>query len=266
MLTAAERYGFDCTGFFRRPGAVDPDLIRRVWDAIVARHGTTLASKFPVMPTIGPVIYELMQHPLLAALSEFFCGEHFRVDHVFGVAGGRPNLHGGPNTSQRSCFWFRAGERDVIAGRVSVGVVLLPQSPATGGFCYIPGSHKAYDERLTGSELLQHTYGGHHNHPDIVCPTLEPGDIVAFSESMVHGDTGWRSTVRQRAVIYFAITPGWATWRDPAQMAAAIAAAPNDLCRRMLALPWTGRYPEDDYTMGLKNERRERTIPSAGSP
>ena len=261
MLTAAERYGFDCTGFFRRPGAVDPDLIRRVWDAIVARHGTTLASKFPVMPTIGPVIYELLQHPLIAALSEFCCGEHFRIDHVFGVGGGHPQLHGGPDCSQRSCFWERVGDRDVLAGQVSIGVVLLPQSAATGGVCYIPGSHKAYDRRRAGQQVLADLYGGDLSHPDIVCPTLSPGDIVAFPESVVHGDTGWRGAVQQRATLYFKTVPGWMAWRDPAQQVPAIAAAPNDACRRLLAPPWTGRYTEDEYTMGTTNARRDRTIP-----
>jgi hypothetical protein len=261
MLTDAERYGFDCTGFFRRPGAVDPDLIRRVWDAIVARHGTTLANKFPVMPSLGPVIYELLQHPLIAALSEFCCGEHFRIDHSFGVSGGLPQLHGGPDTSQRSCFWSRAGEHDILASRLSIGVVLLPQSAATGGVCYIPGSHNAFDRRRTGQQILQEVYGGNLAHPDIVCPTLEPGDIVAFSESIVHGDTGWRGSQQQRATIYFAATPGWMAWRDPAQQARARAAAPNDTCRRMLAEPWTSRCDEDDYSRTQALTRRERTLP-----
>lgn len=261
MLTPAERYGFDCTGFFRRPNAVSPELLQRVLAAVESRHGTDgWASKFPVMPALGPVIYELLQHPLIAALGEFCCGEQFRIDHVFGVGGGHPNLHGGPDCSQRSCFWERVGDRDVLAGQVSIGVVLRPQQASGGGVCYIPGSHKAYDRRRAGQQVLMDIYGGDFNHPDIVCPTLAAGDIVAFPESLIHGDTGWRADGRCRGTIYFKAVPGWMAWRDPAQQAPAIAAAPNDACRRLLAPPWTGRYAEDDTRMDISNVRRERTI------
>lgn len=259
MLTPAEQYGFDCTGFFRRRAAVSHDAVACALGAIRARHGSPVPLRFPVMPYIGPVIYELLQHDLLAAVAAFCCGPQFRVDHVFGVGGGLPNLHGGPDCSQYSCFWQRAGDHSVLAGRLSIGVVLLPQSAATGGVCYIPGSHKAYDRRRAGQQLLGEIYGNNLGHSDIVCPTLEPGDLIAFSESLVHGDTGRRNGARERCTIYFAVTPRWMAWRDPAQQAAAIAAAPNDRCRALLAPPWTGRYTEDAMTMGLSNTRRPVT-------
>jgi ectoine hydroxylase-related dioxygenase (phytanoyl-CoA dioxygenase family) len=51
--------------------------------------------------------------------------------------------------------------------------------PRKGGFCYIPGSHKATDPR-DGRTILKELYKYGFNHHSITVPTLNPGDVVMF--------------------------------------------------------------------------------------
>ena len=65
-------------------------------------------------------------------------------------------------------------------------------------------SHKTNDAR-DGLTVLHEVYKSNFNHHSIVVPTLNPGDMIMFTEAMVHGDTGWRNPVKgsYRMQVYF---------------------------------------------------------------
>jgi hypothetical protein len=255
-----EEYSFDTTGITIVRGALSSETVERARAAIKG-HGWPAGCpplKFPVLH-LDRVFWEMMTHRKVLDLSNRFAGEEFRFDHAFGLFGrnGVRGLHGGPQANQYSCFYIplSRGTRPGLCGQLQFGFTLFGQSPKTGGFCYIPGSHKSVDPR-TGGELLDQLYNGQMHHHSIVVPTLEPGDMVSFTDGLVHGDTLWKGEGEPRMQIYYRMTPGWMCWRDPAQIAKYAEYAETDLERRLLEPPWTGRYSEDDYSMGLVNERR----------
>jgi hypothetical protein len=195
-------YAFDCQGLAIIRGAVTQN---QVTAAIKALDETLIHPKpwkFPVLH-INPIFWDFMTTPIILQCAEKLCGDEFRLDHAFGVTSdnGVVNLHGGPNCSQRTCFSQWVGRQDVLVGQLSIGVILTPQSKETGGLCFIPGSHKAFDQR-DGRTIKRELMDGHFNHYFVIVPTLEAGDVVVFSESLIHGDTGWTPKNYSRLNIY----------------------------------------------------------------
>jgi len=254
-------YAFDCTGVAVIPTSISRGDVLDARAAIKANWPEGTPWKFPVMH-LSRIFWSFMTHPLLLDLAEEFAGDNFRLDHAFGVSsnGAPAQMHGGPQSSQHSCFYhpISHGGRQGIAGQLNFGFTLHGQSPETGGFCYIPGSHKQTDPRA-GQEILEQVYKGNFDHPSIVVPTLNAGDMLLFTEGLVHGDTGWKDPNTQRMQIYYKITPGFMCWRDPAQSDQLWRHAQTELERNMVQPPWTGRYTEDEKAMGITNERREPT-------
>jgi len=257
-------YSFESTGVSVIKGAIDDNTVEQARKLIAdnwPHKGPPW--KFPLLH-LGRVFWEMMTHPLVLDLAGKFAGDYFRMDHAFGVhgRGAVKQLHGGPQSSQHSCFYVPASldGRSGLFAQLNFGFTLYGQSPSTGGFCYVPGSHKSVDPRA-GQQLLNEVYKGDMSHPSIVVPTLEPGDLMLFSEGLVHGDTLWRGKGQSRLQIYYRITPGWMCWRDPAQTASYLEYAKTDLERRMIEPPWTGRYTEDAKSMGIDNTRRPPTRP-----
>jgi hypothetical protein len=251
-------YSFDSTGVAIIRGAIDPLKVQEAVTLLQKNWPKGTPWKFPVLH-LGRVFWEFMTHPDLLRLSEQFAGEHFRMDHAFGVSsnGATAQLHGGPQSSQYSCFYqtLPSGDRIGLAGQLNFGFALNGQTPETGGFCYIPGSHKSADPRA-GKEVLAEVYNNKFDHHSIVVPVLKPGDMLLFTEGLIHGDTGWRAKGSQRTQIYYKMTPGFMCWRDPAQSEHLKQYAKTPLERRLIEPPWTGRYSEDEVSMGFNNERR----------
>ena len=160
-------YSFETTGVAIIKNAISPEKITAARNAVTDNWaGKRVPWKFPVLH-LGRIFWELMTHPDLLELSHQFAGENFRMDHAFGVSsnGAIAQLHGGPQSSQYSCFYHTlpSGERKGLAGQLNFGFALHGQTPETGGFCYIPGSHKSADPRA-GQEVLAQVYGNKFNH------------------------------------------------------------------------------------------------------
>lgn len=263
-MQPAHAYSFDCTGVTVIPNALSIEQVNTAKNLIQANWPQGVPWKFPVLH-LGRIFWEMMTHPHLLSLCDQFAGEHFRMDHTFGLTsnGAIPQLHGGPQSSQYSCFYLplNGGPRKGIAGQLNFGFCLEGQNPSTGGFCYVPGSHKANDPRA-GLEVFSEVYGKRFDHPSIVVPTLVPGDMILFTEALIHGDTGWRNRTPGscRMQIYYKMTPGFMCWRDPAQNQHLLQYTQNDLERRLMSPPWTGQYGETTTSMGTDNVRRKATV------
>jgi hypothetical protein len=258
-MSELERYVFDTSGVLIRRGAIpseeieravgllEPILKPRVW-------------KFPLLGR-GEIFWDWLVRDELLRPAVEMCGPHARLDHAFGVcstpqSGSVPQLHGGPDSSQLSCFYHDVGREVRVVGQLSAGVVLTGQSPRTGGFCYLPGSHHAA-RRIEGRDVYVRLLGHNLAHECLTVPTLDPGDLVFFSESLVHGDTGVRESNWKRLVAYYKFCPGWMCWRDPAQQEQYRPLARSRLARRLLEPPWTGRFDDSTDVMSPSNTRRE---------
>jgi hypothetical protein len=257
-LKPLDVYLFDCMGLVVLRNVFPASQIEAAKKAIDAVHPGIKPWKFPVL-NLGEVFWDMMTNPTMLALVEQLCGDQFRMDHAFSVSSdaGLVNLHGGPSSSFGSCF--TQVDNQLMTGQLSCGVSLAAQSPATGGMCYIPGSHRSLDMR-TGSEVRKQLLNGRMDHECITIPTLNPGDLVVFSESLVHGDTGWNNPGYSRIITYYKFCPGFMTWRDPREQEQYVPLARTDLERRLVEPPWSGKFSDKNNKMDYNNTRREKTL------
>lgn len=251
-------YLFDSVGVAIIRNAIPINLIELAKKSISNLYSGAKPWKFPILD-INSVFWDIMINPKMLAMVEQLCGEQFRLDHAFGVSSENivVNLHGGPNCSFGSCF--SQVDNITLVSQLSCGFPLTPQSPATGGMCYIPGSHKSKDAR-DGRTIRKDLLKNNLNHEAIVVPTLNPGDLILFSESLIHGDNGWLPTDYHRLIVYYKFCPGFSCWRDPKEQERYMPMARTDLERRLLEPPWSGKFSDLNHIMDRENKRRAKTL------
>jgi hypothetical protein len=259
-LSQIDLYTFDCQGWAIIRNAIPLEWVERAKSAIEKAMPGKKHWKFPVLH-LDPVFWDMMTLPVMLEFVEKLCGEEFRLDHAFGIGSdnGVVNLHGGPNCSQRTCFAHWVGGNNILVGQLSVGFTLTPQTPETGGVCYVPGSHKAFDQR-DGRTLRREVFQNHFDHECMVVPTLNPGDLSIFTESLIHGDTGWTPNDYSRMQVYYKFCPGFMTWRDPSEQEKYKSYARNELEKRLLENPWSGKFSDTTMEMSRDNKRRTKTL------
>ncbi|MEZ4661708.1 MAG: phytanoyl-CoA dioxygenase family protein [Caldilineaceae bacterium] len=118
-------------------------------------------------------------------------GDGFRLDHYYGIymrAGTeRLNLHGG-NTPYDPPEYYHFRNGHMYNGLTVVSWNLSDTGPEHGGFCCIPGSHKA--NYPCPPEIKE-------NHVDsdmVVIPEAKAGSVVIFTEALTHGTAPGRPT------------------------------------------------------------------------
>jgi hypothetical protein len=262
-MTDEQFYTFDSVGVLILRQGISAGVVFKMNERIDSALQGRVVAKFPFME-LDRIFFSTMAHPAILNCSARILGEQFRFDHAFGLqqpAGGA-NLHGGPETGQSSCF-YHAGTStmgQVGVGRLSVGIALNEQSRLTGGFAYIPGSHKS-SFRLHGGVVLQRFLHGNFDHESIAVPELRAGDIYVFPDCLVHG-TSPRKVSGTRRAIYYMYCPGYMAWRPYSEIEKYVPLAENDTERRLLRPPFVASYEEDDERVG-DNRFRETTRASA---
>lgn len=252
-------YLMDTVGLVVIRNAIPESTVGEAISALnLVYHGGKKPWKFPILDA-GRVFWDVLTNKAMLSMAEKMCGEYFRLDHAFGVCSDElvVNLHGGPNCSFGSCF-FKADNQPLVS-QLSCGIALAPQSPETKGMCYIPGSHKSSDQR-DGRTIKKELLNDDLENDCLVVPRLNPGDLVVFSESLVHGDNGWLPKNYSRLMLYYKFCPGFVCWRDPKEQEKYISMASNDLERRLLESPWSGRFSDDNHIMDKANARRNTTL------
>ncbi|KAL3895667.1 MAG: hypothetical protein SGPRY_013457 [Prymnesium sp.] len=110
-------------------------------------------------------------------------------------------LHGGAVTEAGDPAWplayeFRHGQ--MRSQLLTVCMQLTDAEEGDGGFCVVPGSHKANFPvppalaDLADTELNQF----------VQQPRILAGDVLIFSEAVLHGTLPWRASHQRRTVIY----------------------------------------------------------------
>lgn len=258
-VNPTDLYVFDSIGLLVVRNVLSSEAVETAKDSLANAHnGQKKPWKFPVLDA-GEIFWDMMVNPTMLCLVSNVCGEFFRMDHAFGVTSENlvVNLHGGPNCSSGSCF--SSVDNGTLVSQLSAGFALYPQSPSTGGLCYIPGSHKSKDTR-DGRTVKKELLNGNLNHDCIVVPTINAGDLVMFSESLIHGDSGWSPTDYHRTMIYYKFCPGFICWRDPKEQDRYLPLARTALERRLLERPWSGSFSDLNNTLDMSNKRREKTL------
>jgi ectoine hydroxylase-related dioxygenase (phytanoyl-CoA dioxygenase family) len=207
-LTESERYAFDVHGYLVRRHALSAAEVADLNAAVDALRlplpaDTIQSQRFSGHLASSPAFVALLDHPAVFAVLVELCGTTLRLDHAYGIvmAAGTSGLglHGGATPFDPAQFYV-VNDGRISCGLVAVQWALVDHRPGDGGFCCIPGSHK-------GSFRL----------PDPPPPglavevSLAAGDVVVFTEALVHGTLTWRGE-RDRRTLLYKYSPGSSSW------------------------------------------------------
>lgn len=200
-MISSSLFNFDCTGFYVKRNAISQtniEAINSLWE-----KDTTIVEYQNVKRKISlePIHIETLLHQSVHEICRACFTETYHLDHLVIVQQEahsekrKINLHGLSYGKSQSHYYISYLQRHIktpcitAVGQLSVGVVLKGQDKSTGGLCYVPGSHKT-SYNISGQELVQALYKKEEDYQDVlIVPTLYPGDIVAFPENLLHGNT-----------------------------------------------------------------------------
>ena len=218
-VTEAEKFLFDIQGFLILRGAIEPDLVAALDQAVVENeaiaHDESWADGIPVvtaghfikdvgienqvrlngLPRLDPVFDQLIAHRSYLPYLREFMGEPQLVNtwSISKYAGREASdWHNGLPTEQ---YTVRDGV--IRSPMLNVVTMLTPNHPGDGCFAVIPGSHKkslSLDyERWSRAGL---------DTPGAVEVTGAPGDVMIFTEALSHTGSA-KITSRRRTTLQY---------------------------------------------------------------
>ncbi len=208
MISPEEKFRFDLQGYLVVKNALAPEEVaemNRIADEMYTEDydEKRMRSRQHVSQW-GPSFQSLIDHPSALPYLVEFLGPKFRIDHDYnifmikGSAHGR--IHGGPalETGIEEDHWYRCHKGVIRNGLTVFTYCLTPAGPGDGGFICVPGSHKSNFVMDIPEEVkLQES-----NADYVVQPTAEAGDLIIFTEALVHGTRAWTSDHERRALLY----------------------------------------------------------------
>jgi ectoine hydroxylase-related dioxygenase (phytanoyl-CoA dioxygenase family) len=207
-LSDVERYHFDLYGYVVRHGALSTAEVAALLAAVarldVPAPGATVQSqRFTGFLERDQVFRDLLDHESILEPVLELCGPRARLDHAYGIIMGTDTsglgLHGGGTPHDPAQFYEVRGGR-MYNGLVGVQWALVDHVPGDGGFCCIPGSHRANFPLPDGAA------------PGLVVTVpLAAGDVLFFTEGLTHGTTTWRAGY-DRLALFYKYAPGHASW------------------------------------------------------
>ena len=204
MMTIEEMYEFDLNGYIICRNVLSVEEIQKI-NTIIDDAGAGGKRKFSFFH-LDPYFLELMAHPRTLAVLKIMLGSWLRFDHAFGMEMSNTSpipeeLHAGPLGEERA-FFYQWSNNQMHNGLVKVIYALNDVNPGDGGFVCVPGSHKANVKYMPRADS-----------PLVVNPTLKAGDILIFTEALVHGSKRWKAENRRRILIY-SYGPGYLAYMN----------------------------------------------------
>ena len=207
-FTDVERYHFDLYGYVVRRRVLDEGQLAELLDAVdrldVPPAGSSIQSqRFVGFLEREQCCRDLLDHPAVLEPVLELCGRTARLDHAYGIvmAPGSSGLglHGGGTPHDPAQFYEVRNGR-VYNGLVGVQWALVDHAPGHGGFCCIPGSHRANFAMPPAA-----------NPGMVVTVPLYAGDVLFFTEGLTHGTTTW-SAPHDRLALFYKYAPGHSCW------------------------------------------------------
>lgn len=234
-----EIYEFDLNGYIIYPNILSQSDVKKINNIIddAKVKVDPKGGKFSFLP-LSPYFLDLMAHPKTLEILRVMLGDSFRFDHAIGIEMDNRSkavkglgIHAGPLKEQRS-FFYQWAHGQMRNGLVKVVYALNDVNPGDGGFVCIPGSHKANLD-----------YYPDKNSHLVVQPTLKSGDMLIFTEALVHGSKDWNAEHRRRVLIY-SYGPGYLAWKNYDSMRSYLKLASDDLQKDLLRPPYVGSFDE----------------------
>lgn len=207
-VTDRERYLFDTRGFLILRGVLSPEEVS-VFNAHLDglspegmpdsdRRDQAMNWLFDVHDDFA----SLMDHEAVLPYLREFVDDKLRLDGAYALVklpGERVPLHARPQSPRNGTGWYHVHRGQITSGLTGVEWALTDMPAGTGGFCVVPGSHKAnfdlpFDELDDYAEDL----------------TVSAGDVILFTEALTHGSR-WHGPGYRRVLIY-KYCPGNVAW------------------------------------------------------
>jgi hypothetical protein len=216
-MTDAERFRFDLQGFLVRRGVLSPGDVAALNAAIdvldLPPPGPDLGSqRFTDFLPVARRFRDLIDHPAVLEIVRETCGPNVRLDHAYGIVMSRGTsglgLHGGGSPFDPAQYYRAEGGR-IRTGLVAAQWALVDHPASGGGFVCVPSSHKA-------AFTLPPTF----DRELAMQIPLAAGDLVVFTEALIHGTLPWFGDEQRRALV-FKYSPGnsaYSNVRWPAEL------------------------------------------------
>ena len=247
-MTTEERFQFDLQGYLVVRGVLTPgevaglnELADKAWPG---EHDGTGLRRASHVSRWGPRFRDLIDHPGIVPYLVELMGPKFRIDHDYCMfmrpGTSRSRLHGGPSPQ---CYegdhWYRFYPDGTIRNGLTVFTWNLADcNPGDGGFACVPGSHKTNLRAAMPEEVLTFERPAHY----VRQPAVRAGDVLIFTEALVHGTLPWNADHERRALLY-KYSPGHSSWSgtyyDPADYPGA-----TEQQIRIMAPPSVGQRPD----------------------
>jgi hypothetical protein len=243
VLSDEQKFLFDLEGYLVLPGVLSADECDALNEAADrAWPRTPEDGPFRRQEAItlwGKPFLDLMDHPKVLPVLVELIGSRLRIDHDYSIfmQQGAPSqvIHGGPRRIETD-HWYYYSDGVMRNGLTVATWALSDAAEGDGGFVCIPGSHKTNFMHNLPGPVRDQTETPHY----VRNPPLRKGDVLIFTEALMHGTRQWKAGHERRALLY-KYSPPHSTWRiEPYDLSNYPEASPQQ--RRLMAPPSVERH------------------------
>jgi hypothetical protein len=214
-ISNRDLFEFDLRGYLILRQFVPPSIIDRMNSVIDASPSGKNAPKFAFV-TLDPVFMDFISDRRILNFCDTWINPYFRFDHAWGVQQypgsklGHINLHAGQYANQ-GFFQYHWSAGKPVCSCLVFALIMEPQPAGEGGFVVVPGSHKS-NSGLAGMDVFHKILQTNLNTDIVHQPVLEPGDVLLFTEALIHGTAAWKYPEKRRRNLYFKYCMGSMGW------------------------------------------------------
>jgi len=210
-MTSEEKFIFDLDGYIVIKDVLTKDEVDAL-NAITDEKQKQKDAGEEVGPpsTWGPLFLNMVDHPEVLPYLIEVIGPKVRIDHDYTIfmekGQSRGRLHGGDNGSEGD-HWYKYRDGVIRTGLTVATYFGAPAGSGDGGFCCIPGTHKTNFLKSIPQDVKEFKRTPHY----VRQPVADAGDVLIFSEALVHGTTEWTADHQRRTYLY-KFSPGHSSW------------------------------------------------------
>jgi ectoine hydroxylase-related dioxygenase (phytanoyl-CoA dioxygenase family) len=243
VLTDEQKFLFDLEGYLVLPGVLrsaECDALNELADRVWPRGADDgLYRRQEAVSLWGQSLVNLMDHPTLLPVMVDLLGSRLRIDHDYCIfmQQGAPSqtIHGGPRRIETD-HWYHYADGVMRNGLTVATYALSDCAEGDGGFVCVPGSHKTNFMQYLPPSVREQNAQPHY----VRNPPLKKGDVLIFTEALMHGTRAWQADHERRALLY-KYSPPHSTWRiEPYDLSRYPDATAQQ--RRLMAPPGVERH------------------------
>ena len=209
MMTEEEKFIVDLEGYLIIKNVLTTDEVRELNRLIDE------SDRIGPPSTWGQPFQNLIDHSNIMPYLLEMIGPYVRIDHDYAIFMSgeekRGGLHGGEDGGRpgghEGDHWYKYRDGVIRNGLCVMTFNLAPARPGDGGFACIPSSHKSNFTTSIPQEVRSFERRTHY----VLQPSIDAGDVLFFTEALVHGTMPWSADHERRSLLY-KYSPGHSAW------------------------------------------------------